>query len=112
MREVLLLELDSPSREELADRRNQPASGLDDLDPSEGARAIRVAEVRIERRPPVRLDEDGRVRALQAGEVADVRLTAEHVGRAGDEERLVDERGEPGDSAHLRPATMYSIASR
>ena len=113
VREVLLLEQDPAPGQELADGRDEPARGLHDLDALELPRPVRVAEVGVEGRLPVRLDENGRVRALQAGQVAHVRLAAEHVRRPGDEDRiLLQELREPLDPAHARPPTRNSSASR
>ena len=50
VREVLLLELDPPPGEQLADRRDEPACRLDDLEALERAGTVRVAEVRVQRR--------------------------------------------------------------
>jgi hypothetical protein len=88
------------ARREVADDR---AGGPLEAD-VERARPLRVAEVRVERRVSVRLHEDGRVRAREPGEVADV-------DQARDEERLVEERGEPLDPAH-RLSARNSSASR
>ena len=112
VREILLIEEDSSSRQQLADRRHQATGGLDDLETIERACAIRVSEVRVQRCAAVRLDEDGRIGALESGEVADVRLPAEDVRRTRDEQRLFEERGEPSDPAHCLASTRYSIASR
>jgi hypothetical protein len=112
VREVLLLELDAASGEELSDRGNEPARYLGDLDALEGSRPICVAEVRVQRRAPVRLDEHGRVRAREAGEVADVGLATEDVRRPGDEQRLVEERSQSLDPTHGRLSTRNSSASR
>ena len=66
VRQMLLLELDPPALEELADRSEEAARGLHDLESVERTRAIRVPEVRVQRRAAVRLDENGRVRAREA----------------------------------------------
>ena len=112
VREVLLLELDPPPGEQLADCRDEPAGRLDDLEALERACAVRVAEVRVQRRCAVRLDEHRRVRAVEAREVADVRLPAEDVRRPRDEERLLEQRREPLDARHALLPTMNSSASR
>ena len=112
VRQVRLLEPDPPARQLLADRGEEVARDLDERDALDLAAAGRVAEVREQRRAPVRLDEHGRVRALEPGQVAHVRLAAEDVRRPGDEQRLLEERGEPLDPASLRPCTRNSSASR
>ncbi len=121
---VRLLEADAPSREALADRGQQAPRGLDERDAGDLAPALRVAEVREERRRPVRLDEQRGVRAREPREVADVRLPAEDVRRPRDEQRLVEERGKPLDARSLplhrgtraprgsRPAPCRRSASR
>jgi hypothetical protein len=93
-----LLEADSTPGEPLADVRQQVARGLDERHSLDLAPAPRVAEVGEERRAPVRLHEHGRVRAGEAGQVADVRLPAEDIRRARDEQRLVENRGESLDA--------------
>ena len=112
VREMLLLDQDPPSAQELADRGNEAARGFDDLGAVERPCTIRIAEVRVQRRRAVGLDEYGRIRAVQPGQVADVRLPAEDVRRPGDEQRLLEQRGESFDSGHSCPATRNSIASR
>jgi hypothetical protein len=87
---MLLYEADPPASKVRADRRNEPARGFDDLDAVDHTRAIRIPEVREDGRRPVRLDEDRRVRALEAREVADVRLPAEDVRGACHEKRLLE----------------------
>ena len=112
VREVLLLELDPPAGEQLADRGDEATRDLGHVETVERARAIRVAEVRVQGRAPVGLDQHCRVRALQAGEVADVRLPAEDVRRPRDEKRLLEERRESPESAHDLLPTMNSSACR
>ena len=112
VREILLVEEDSSSREQLADRGHQAAGGFHDFEAFERACTIRVSEVRVQRGAAVGLDEDGRIGALEAREVADIRLPAEDVRRTRDEQRLFEERGEPSDPAHCLASTRYSIASR
>ena len=100
MREILLVEEDPSSRQQLADRRNQATGNLYDLEALERACAVRVSEVRVQRGAAVGLDEDGRIGALEAREVADVRLPAEDVRWSRDEQRLFEKRGESSDPAH------------
>ena len=70
----------------------------------ESARLLRVAEVGVEDRLPVRIDEDGGVRAREPGQVADVDA-------AGDEQRLLEERGQPFEATH-RCSARNAIAVR
>src|SRR5215217_7716661 len=95
-----------PSREQLAERAEEVARGLDDLDAVQGARLLGVTKVR-EQAHAVLLDEQRRVRAPECGEVADV-------DGVGDEERLVHERAEAVDaSVHdVRRSARNSSASR
>ena len=54
VRQVLLLELDPATGQKLADGRDEPARRLDDVEAFERAGAVRVAEVGVQRRRPVR----------------------------------------------------------
>jgi hypothetical protein len=93
-----LLEADLSPGEALADVRQQAACGLDERHSLDLAPAPRVAEVGEERRVAVRLHQHSRVRARESGQVADVRLPAEDVRRAGDEQGLVENRRESLDA--------------
>ena len=102
IRQMRLLEPDSPSGEQLADLGEEVSRGLDEGHALDLAPPCRVAEVRVERCRRVRLDENRSIRALEPGQVADVRLTAEDVRRPGDEQRLFEERRESLDPRHAR----------
>ncbi len=92
-----------PAGEPLGQVGEQGAFGDGELDPFDPARRLRIAEVAEE--PHVAgLDEDGGVRALEPGQVADVR-------RRGDEEWLLEQVTKTVDSiGHL--FTRNSSASR
>ena len=103
VRERARLEAD-PAGEELGEVAVQIALQQLDLDALDGARALRVAEVG-EQANAVGLDQQRRVRADEAGQVADV-------GRRADEERLLERLAQPIDAAvHCLPA-RNSSASR
>ena len=83
---------------------NHLAPALDELDVQEGARRFGIAEVR-EQADPLGLDDDGDVRADEAGQVA-------HIGGGGDDQRLLELRDQFfGAGVHL-PSARYSSASR
>ncbi len=100
VRQVGLLERDAAPGDVLGDADEEVALRLDEVDAFDLAPARRVAEVREQRRRRIRLDEERSVRAVEPGQVAHVRLPAEHVRRAGDEQRLLEERREPLDPRH------------
>ena len=95
--EDMCFDRDRPAREPGREVGDHGARRLFEADPVEGLRLLRVAEVREERRVAAGVDEQGGVRAREPGEVADV-------DPARDEERFVEERGEPLDAAQLWPA--------
>ena len=112
MRQVRLLEGDAAPTQELADRREEIPSRLDESDASDRARPRCVAKIREERRAPVRLDEQGCVRALEPGQVTDVRLPAEDVRRSRDEQGLAQAIRQALDPAQPRSFARNSSASR
>ena len=87
------LDPDRPARQPRREVADHGARGLLEADALERAGLLRVAEVGEERRLAVGLDEHGRVRALETDQIADVDA-------ARDEQRLVQQRGEPLDPAH------------
>ena len=112
MGEMVLLEPDSPACKQLADLGHEVPRCLDEGHAFDLATPCRVAEVGIQRGRRVRLDQHRGVRALQAGQIAHVRLAAEHVRRTGDEERLLEERCQSFDPGHGRLCMRNSSASR
>ena len=95
--EDMCFDRDRPAREPGREVGDHGARRLLEADPVEGLRLLCVAEVGEERRVPAGVDEQGGVRAREPGEVADV-------DPARDEERFVEERGEPLDPAQPWPA--------
>ena len=86
VRERVRLELHAPLQAAADIGHHRPVRHLD-LHAGDRAGGLGVAEVGVERRSAARLDEERSVRALEAGEVVDVR-------QVGDEERRVEPRGQ------------------
>ena len=101
IRDARRLEPDAAPREQLGESAGNVTTGLHDLDALDRARRLEVAEVRVQRRRSVRLDEHGTVRALEAEQVADVDAV-------GDEERLA----EPAASRAMRLTGVAPPAAR
>ncbi len=112
IREMRLLEPDSPPGEQLTDLGEEVSRGLDEGHAIDLSPPCRVAEVRVERGRRVRLYENRGIRALEPRQVADVRLTSEDVRRPGDEQRLVEDARKSLDTGHARFFTRNSRASR
>ena len=101
--QVRRLDADPPAREPLGECRQDRARRLLERHAVDVARRLCVAEVGVEGRLPRGIDEDRRVRADEAGQVADV-------DEARDEERLVQAAREALDPRHpfLRSASRPS----
>jgi hypothetical protein len=102
VRERLRLEGD-PAAQSCREVGIERAARLRELDAVDGTAGICIAEVG-EQAQPLGLDEERRVRALEAGQVAEVR-------RVADEQRLV-ERGAQALDAVAHRAARNSRASR
>ena len=87
IRDLRRLEPDPPAGEQLGERAGDVAAGLDDLDARRPRVPPRDSGSRCRGSSRVRLDEQRAVRALEAGQVADVDAV-------GDEQRLGQARGE------------------
>ena len=104
-RQVPRLDRDPPAREQLGERRHDVPRRPVERDAVDRARRLRVAKVRVERRLACRVDEHGRVRAREAGQVA-------HVDEARDEQRVVELPGESLDSRHVSLRAARSSSAR
>ena len=101
--DVRRLERD-PARQLLGERTDHAALRLHELDALDGTRRLDVPEVG-EELDALLVDEQRRVRALEAGEVDDVL-------RRRDEERLLDQRAEAFDASVHAFSFRYSRAIR
>src|SRR6266511_2222868 len=93
-----------PAREQLRERLVEIPFRLDEVHAVDSAGALGITVVGEEPNA-IRLDEERRIRALQPGEVT-------HVGRIGDEQRLLEPGAKALDAVVHEPWTRNASASR
>ena len=97
------LDGNAPAREKLGERGDDVPRSLVELHPLHVTRRLGVPKVGVERRRACRIDQHRRVGALETREIA-------HVDQPGDEQGLLEARGEALDPVHpsLRSASIAS----